>query len=167
MRLAIVDDDSRYSRMLQIQLQENNLLSDTFNTIDDLLSSKEHYHSLLLDLRLSDEHSVERIVEVKTKFPQAKVFIITGYGSIPTAVKCIQEGADEFLTKPISMGELLSKLELNTNKEPIELDSPTLYQKEKDYIDFVMEQCDGNISQAAKKLGIHRQSLQRKLKKMS
>ena len=93
---------------------------------------------------------------------------MTGYGSIATAVQATKLGAAHYLTKPVDIDEVeraLQSEEYANEEVPIPTEFQSLYRREREYIEFVLAECDGNISQAARRLGLHRQSLQRKLRK--
>jgi two-component system response regulator RegA len=94
---------------------------------------------------------------------------LTGYGSIATAVQATKNGATNYLTKPIDMDELEHTLITGGPDEetPIPDEFQSLDRHEREYIEYVLNECGGNISQAARRLGLHRQSLQRKLRKFT
>jgi two-component system response regulator RegA len=95
--------------------------------------------------------------------------VLTGYGSIPTAISAMKKGADHYLSKPADADQILSVYE-TLRSAPGDLREapetvPTLARVEWEHMQRVISDCDGNISQAARLLGIHRRSLQRKLEK--
>jgi two-component system, response regulator RegA len=89
--------------------------------------------------------------------------VLTGYGSIATAVESIKLGAASYLTKPADADQIIAAF--NGTQPPNEVDTPSLARVEWEHIQRVLQDCDGNVSQAARVLGIHRRSLQRKLAK--
>jgi two-component system response regulator RegA len=93
---------------------------------------------------------------------------LTGYGSIATAVKAVRMGAIDYLTKPSSV-DLLEQCMLGFMPEEHSIlpdeSGPSLAKLEREHIERILQDCGGNVTKAAQKLGIHRQSLQRKLKK--
>jgi two-component system response regulator RegA len=98
--------------------------------------------------------------------------MLTGYGSIATALTATRLGADHYLSKPADADQILGAFYRLTGvagggavAEPTPVDVPSLARVEWEHIQRVLEDCDGNISQAAKLLGLHRRSLQRKLSK--
>src|SRR5205085_2354809 len=96
------------------------------------------------------------------------VIILTGYGSIPTAMQALKLGADHYLSKPADAEQILAAYaELAAGSMPKQAPTtvPSLARVEWEHIQRVLSDCSGNISQAAKLLGIHRRSLQRKLAK--
>ena len=95
--------------------------------------------------------------------------MITGYGSIATALEAVKNGADHYLTKPVDVDQIISAYEsvhtAGDTAPQVQESVPSLGRVEWEHIQRVLTDCDGNISQTAKLLGIHRRSLQRKLSK--
>jgi two-component system response regulator RegA len=107
--------------------------------------------------------------ELKALDAMTNVVVLTGYGSIATALEAVRLGATHYLTKPADVDDLLAAFERAT-KPPtesvaIEHNVPSLARAEWEHINRVLADCGGNISQAARLLGLHRRSLQRKLSK--
>ena len=90
--------------------------------------------------------------------------MLTGYGSIATAVESVKLGASSYLTKPVDTDQILAALEGSVSSS-VPSSVPSLARVEWEHIQRVLADCGGNISQAARLLGIHRRSLQRKLAK--
>ncbi len=88
-------------------------------------------------------------------------YVLTGHGTIPAAVEAMKAGAIDVLTKPVSSRELLAVLEA-----PAESDPSTLDTVEREHIIATMRASGGNVSEAARRLGLHRRTLQRKLNKI-
>jgi len=97
------------------------------------------------------------------------IIMLTGYGSIATALTATKLGADHYLTKPADADQIVREYERiasgqeSSSEVPEDLQAPSLARVEWEHIQRVLADCDGNISQAAKALGLHRRSLQRKL----
>ena len=105
---------------------------------------------------------------IKQQEPTTRIVVLTGYGSIATAVQATKLGARQYLTKPVDIDELERALLADDDAEgqvPIPEEFQSLDRHEREYIEYVLAECGGNISQAARRLGLHRQSLQRKLRK--
>lgn len=117
----------------------------------------------VLDLQLEKGSSLPLIPQVRKSHPKIRVLILTGFGTVTAAVQAIKLGADNFIHKPATLKRILEALE-DDRSEEVPSSTPTLARQERDYIEFVLNRCGGNISQAARELGIHRQSLQRKLR---
>jgi two-component system response regulator RegA len=90
--------------------------------------------------------------------------VLTGFGSIATAVEAVRRGATQYLTKPADANEILAAFERGGDKAPLlDLQPMSLDRVEWEHINRVLVECQGNVSEAARVLGIHRRSLQRKL----
>jgi two-component system response regulator RegA len=117
----------------------------------------------LVDLRLPGESGLAVIRELKARDPATVVVVLTGYGSIATAVEAIKLGAASYLTKPADADQIVAAFD---GTQPDEHgDVPSLARVEWEHIQRVLADCGGNVSKAARALGIHRRSLQRKLSK--
>ncbi|APJ03527.1 response regulator transcription factor [Silvanigrella aquatica] len=128
----------------------------------------------IVDLRLKNDNGINCVELIHEYSPKCRIVMLTGYPSLATAVKAIKKGAINYLTKPVNINQLEQALfneELTENltqeKKQQEFTplTPSLARHEREYIEYILEECGGNITNAAKKLGLHRQSLQRKLKK--
>lgn len=124
----------------------------------------------VLDLRMPGRPGMALIPELKKISPDTKILVLSGFGSIATAIDAMRLGATNFLPKPADADDILnafarvgSEVEIPQIEEEIPV--PTLAQAEWEHIHRVLADCGGNISEAARRLGIHRRSLQRKLRK--
>lgn len=123
---------------------------------------------VLLDLRMPEGNGLDLIERIKALDSTIAVVVLTGYGSIPTAMQALKLGADHYLTKPVDVDQILAsyeELHADLPERQTPLTVPSLARVEWEHIQRVLSDCSGNISQAAKLLGIHRRSLQRKLTK--
>ncbi|MFN6137668.1 MAG: response regulator transcription factor [Planctomycetota bacterium] len=110
------------------------------------------------------------IQDLKEISPEVRVLILSGFGSIATAIDAIKLGAVNFLPKPADVDDILNAFkrggtEVEVPETDEEIPVPTLAQAEWEHIHRVLADCNNNISEAARRLGIHRRSLQRKLRK--
>jgi two-component system response regulator RegA len=125
----------------------------------------------VLDLKLGDENGLRLIPELQALVPEIRVLLLTGYASIATAVEAIKRGAHDYLSKPVDADAVVrALLDGDTNAGDDELiDAPeaplALRRLEWEHIQRVLTECDGNISETARRLGMHRRTLQRKLSK--
>ena len=125
----------------------------------------------VVDLRLPSIGGLEIVRDLRRMDETICIIMLTGYGSIPTALSAIKLGANHYLSKPADADQILAcyqKLMDGTGPEPPPVagsDTPSLARVEWEHIQRVLADCAGNISQAAKLLGLHRRSLQRKLSK--
>ncbi len=95
--------------------------------------------------------------------------MLTGWGSVATAVDAMKKGAAHYLQKPVALDELLAALRGESPGTATTTDDvavPSLARQEWEYIHKVLGECDDNVSEAARRLGLHRRSLQRKLQKL-
>ncbi len=122
-----------------------------------------------VDMRMPGHSGLELVRELKKLEPSMRVVVLTGYGSIATAIDAVKLGATHYLQKPADADEILAALQRNEEaplSEPTDaLKAPSLARAEWEHINRVLSDCGGNISEAARRLGIHRRSLQRKLQK--
>ena len=170
MKVLIVDDDENFISSLEIDFQDKNIEVHAFTRFADVPKDaiKSFTHAIV-DLRLKGENGLNILVQLRSENDQLKMIMLTGFGTISTAVEAMRLGAINYLSKPVSFESLFHTMQNATeeNCEDVELlDSEmTLAEKEREYIEYVLVKCGNNISKAAKILGLHRQSLQRMLKK--
>lgn len=167
--LLIVDDDDTLRERLARALRERGYTVDTASDVPTALVSARlrRPDAVVLDLKMSGPSGLDALRELRIIAPAARNLILTGYGSIATALEAVRLGAWDYLTKPADADQIVAAL----NRDPMlheghpELESPSLERTEWEHIQRVLSDCGGNVSQAAKVLGIHRRSLQRKLNK--
>jgi two-component system response regulator RegA len=94
------------------------------------------------------------------------VVVLTGFGSIATALEAVRKGALNYLTKPASVEQILAAFNSEGERADITQEMPSLAQVEAEYVQRVLDQCGGNVSRSAKVLGVNRRSLQRRMKKV-
>jgi two-component system response regulator RegA len=166
--LLIVEDDQRFADTLTAEFRDRGYRVEW---LDSLRAVKSHesldFRYAVVDLRIRQDSGLDVITTIKQRSPTTVVIVLTGYGSIATAVKATKLGATAYLTKPVDADEIERAFLGDETEEdiPIPDEFQSLYRHEREYIEYVLAECDGNISQAARRLGLHRQSLQRKLRK--
>lgn len=119
----------------------------------------------IIDLKLQGESGLDALAYLKKRFPSCLMIILTGYGSIATAVQAVKLGAVNYISKPATIDEIEYAFGDRPKVDVEQVERPGLYEHEREYIEKILQDMDGNISRAAQVLGIHRQSLQRKLRK--
>ncbi|MDH3360342.1 MAG: response regulator, partial [Desulfobulbaceae bacterium] len=129
---------------------------------------KNQPHMAVVDLKMPGKSGLELIAAAKKIHPELKIVVLTGYGSIATATEATKLGAVYYLPKPADVNGILNAFakdgeSLNMAEE--DFAAPSLARIEWEHINRVLHDCRGNISIAAKKLGLHRRTLQRKLNK--
>jgi len=122
---------------------------------------------VVLDLRVGQDNGLALIPILKQADPATRVVVLTGYGSIATAVEAVKRGATQYLTKPADADEILAVFAgQESQTEPVStLQSMSLDRLEWEHINKVLLECGGNVSEAARLLCLHRRTLQRKLAK--
>jgi two-component system response regulator RegA len=167
--LLIVEDDQRFADTLAAEFRDRGYSVAHVDAIDPLrVLDLDGFGYAVVDLRLRRDSGLDAIAVIRERSPRTRVVILTGYASIATAVQAVKQGAVDYLTKPVDIDELERALlmgGLDTSEVPEEFQSLDRHQRE--YIEYVLARCGGNISEAARRLGIHRQSLQRKLRKFT
>jgi two-component system response regulator RegA len=169
MTLLLADDDEAYrlrlARALTARGHEVIIANDGAQAIQ--LSEREDIDAAILDLKMPHHNGIEVLRAMMQLRPGMRILIHTGYGSIATAMEAVRLGAVDYLIKPTDVDALLSALlqEENAVVDDLALSAPSLERVEWEHIQRVMADCDGNISEAARVLGLHRRSLQRKLQK--
>lgn len=162
-KILFLEDDIRLRRSLAQEFQDKGY--EVFEADSLAVIPKEPFDFAVLDMRLNGESGLNAISAIKSLSPHCQIVILTGYGSIASTVEAIKLGARDYLVKPVD-ADILEKALLGIKTTSSEENSiPSLSQHEHEYIDYVLTQNKGNISKTAKDLGLHRQSLQRKLKK--
>ena len=123
----------------------------------------------LVDLRMPGASGLSLVRTLLEIDPHTRVVVLTGYGSIATALEAVRLGAVHYLQKPADVDEILAAFhrdELPPSESPAPpTHVPSLARAEWEHIQRVLTDCGGNVSQAARLLGVHRRSLQRKLSK--
>lgn len=171
-KLIHIDDDEAFSSILARRLAHHHWQSETHTRVASALASKTNPKAILLDLNLGEASSLSSLSELRSRFPNSRIIILTGYASIATTVYAIKQGADDYLSKPVDLHHLLYRLQPKNLSEP---DTPPQLAHtplspealEWEQIQQTLAQQGGNISATARTLGMHRRTLQRKLQRKS
>lgn len=167
--ILIVDDDTTFSSVLGRSLSRRGCEVDSAEEPETAMqkarSAKPDY--VVLDLKLGEHSGLNLVEPLNEALPEARILVLTGYASIPTAVEAIKLGAYNYLPKPTDAETVLATLEGKLTAEPEKPPQKpmSLRRLEWEQIQRVLNEHDGNISAAARALGIHRRTLQRKLSK--
>jgi two-component system, response regulator RegA len=164
----LVDDDSLYLQTLQRSLQKRGVCSwIATNKADALrLADSQQLDFALVDLRLGNESGLSLIEPLRRSQPRIRIVLMTGYASVATAVEAIKRGADNYLLKPTTVDAILRVLSSGAALPPEPQPTMTpLSRLEWEHIHQALAETNGNVSAAARLLGMHRRSLQRKLAK--
>ena len=166
-RLLIVDDDSPYRERLAKALRSRGFEVQTAASVPDALQAVQNWtptHALV-DLKMPGPSGLDFIRILRSTCKQAYIVVLTGFGSIASAVEALKIGADDFRTKPLDADAIENALlKLRPSQAP-QIPVPSLDLVEWEHLQRVLHDCQNNISQAARILGINRRSLQRKLSK--
>lgn len=164
--LLIVDDDEPFrSRLVRAFRERGFEVTGTGSSTDAIAAAQADTPELaLVDLRLPDGSGLEVVRALTALDAGTTIVVLTGYGSIATAVESVKLGATAYLTKPVDADQILAAFSGDSGSGAVPTAQP-LARVEWEHIQRVLADCDGNLSQAARVLGIHRRSLQRKLAK--
>lgn len=132
-----------------------------------LVSTHPRLERAVIDLRLQNESGLDVLRALLEVRPSMRCVMFSGYCSTVVAVEAVRAGALNCLPKSTTIPALLDELESDSPGRVHEIDVPSLAQVEWDHIQRVLHDCEGNVSLAARKLGLHRQSLQRKLRRFA
>ncbi len=166
--LLLVDDDkpflSRLSRAMEQRGFAVRMAGSVAEGIAAIASSAPAF--AVIDMRLGDGNGLDVISDLKEKRPDARGIILTGYGNIVTAVTAVKLGAFDYLAKPADADEIYSAL-MATRHDKAELpENPMSADRVRwEHIQRVYELCDRNVSETARRLNMHRRTLQRILAK--
>lgn len=168
--VLIVDDDEVFRSRLGRAFSNRGWESLLAGSLAEAMSSaKEHAPDMaIIDLRIGDENGLDIVRKLRNMDPTMYLIMLTGWGSIATAIEAVRGGADHYLSKPVDADQILAIYKApdkGLTQFPAAENVPSLARVEWEHIQRVLTDCDGNISLAAKRLGLHRRSLQRKLSK--
>jgi two-component system, response regulator RegA len=163
----IVDDDVVFADTLARRLQRRGdrvlLAHDAGAALEHALAKPDR---VILDLRLGKESGLQLLPRLRERLPNGYIVVLTGYASIATAIHAMKQGADYYLPKPVLFEDLISAFDAPTI-DPDASAQPTMSPRrlEWEHLQRVLDEENGNISNAARRLGMHRRTLQRKLLK--
>lgn len=168
--LVVDDDDIFRNRLARAMASRGWDASEAADADSALKQAATHSPDLaIVDLRLPETSGLEIVRRLRELDDTICIIMLTGYGSIATALTATKLGADHYLTKPADADQIVREYERIVSGQevstdaPEDMQAPSLARVEWEHIQRVLADCDGNISQAAKVLGLHRRSLQRKL----
>jgi two-component system response regulator RegA len=166
-RLLVVDDDVPYRSRLCRALRERGLEVAEAGSAADALTLAQRFRPAraVLDLRMEDGSGLDLLADLRREHRELACVVLTGYGSIATALEAMRRGAVDYLTKPADADEVLRAFEPRGDEDAAgpAADVPSLHRVEWEHIQRVLTACGGNVSRAARLLGMHRRTLQRKL----
>ncbi len=171
--LLIVDDDNPFRDRLSRAMEKKGFIVTQAESVKaGIEKAKLKKPSFaVVDLRLGDGSGLEVVKEIKNsndKNKESRIIVLTGYGNIPTAVAAIKEGAIDYLAKPADAEDVERALLADPNAKPQPPENPMSADRVKwEHIHRVFELCNRNVSETARRLKMHRRTLQRILSKRS
>ena len=168
--LLIVDDDNPFRERLARAMEKKGFKVFQAEGVKKGIDSvKTQIPSFaVIDLRLGDGNGLEVVKEIQKTNSNSRVVMLTGYGNIPTAVAAIKQGAIDYLAKPADADDVERALLADRNKKADPPENPMSADRVKwEHIHRVFELCNRNVSETARRLKMHRRTLQRILSKRS
>ena len=168
--LLIVDDDNPFRERLARAMEKKGFqvaqAEGVKKGIESVKSKKPAF--AVVDLRLNDGNGLEVVKEIQSTNSNSRIVMLTGYGNIPTAVAAIKQGAIDYLAKPADADDVEKALLADPNKKASPPENPMSADRVKwEHIHRVFELCNRNVSETARRLKMHRRTLQRILSKSS
>jgi two-component system response regulator RegA len=166
--LLILDDDMAFRTRLQRALSGRGFEVEAVASVaeaTDVVRGKPPAFAVL-DLRLEDGSGLSVVEELHKRRPDCRVVMLTGYGNIATAVAAVKAGALDYLPKPADADDVIKALLAHPDRKPAPPDNPMSADRVRwEHIQRVYELCGHNVSETARRLHMHRRTLQRILAK--
>lgn len=167
--LLLVDDDQTFCQVLSGALQRRGfdvLVAHGVNEALDMIGHDAPEYAVV-DLSMPGPSGLTLVKQLREMDEDVRILVLTGYASVATAVEAIKLGATHYLAKPADTDEIVAALHQGEGDIEVQVsDQPVSVKRlEWEHIQKVLTDCDGNISAAARQLGMHRRTLQRKLAK--
>lgn len=164
-RVLVVDDDETViSTWRRGAGSERTVIGATDAEAVRVAVADQPFDLAIVDLRIGGTSGIDIVRELRDRFSELPIALCSGYLSVDVTVAAVRAGADIIAFKPITFKELLQRLEEGDEPPDIE-ETPTLARAEWEHIMRVLSDCEGNVTAAARRLGIYRSSLQRRLRK--
>ena len=166
--LLIVEDDRSFLQRLAKALEQRGFTVATAESVADGLLQVESAAPAfaIVDMRLGDGNGLDVISALKRRRPEARGIILTGYGNIATAVNAVKLGAVDYLAKPVDADDVVAALLAQDNAKIEPPENPMSADRVRwEHIQRIYELCGRNVSETARRLNMHRRTLQRILAK--
>ncbi len=166
--LLIVDDDKAFCQRLARAMESRGFEVNAVSSVTEGLAAIETTPPAfaVIDMRLTDGNGLDVISDLKSRRPDARAIILTGYGNITTAVTAVKLGAFDYLAKPADADEICSALLANQHDKAALPENPMSADRVRwEHIQRIYELCGRNVSETARRLNMHRRTLQRILSK--
>lgn len=167
--LLLVDDDAPFVARLARAMEKRGFLPRTAESVAAGRAAAETDPPAyaVVDLRLEDGNGLEVVEALRLRRPDCRIVVLTGYGAIATAVAAVKFGATDYLSKPADANDITNAL-LSCGEPPKPPENPMSADRVRwEHIQRVYELCDRNVSETARRLSMHRRTLQRILAKRS
>jgi two-component system response regulator RegA len=166
--LLIVEDDKSFLQRLARAMETRGFIVSTAESVAEGLLQLEKAAPAfaVVDMRLGDGNGLDVISAMKKRRPEARAIILTGYGNIATAVNAVKLGAVDYLAKPVDADDVVAALLALDNKKIEPPENPMSADRVRwEHIQRIYELCGRNVSETARRLNMHRRTLQRILAK--
>jgi two-component system response regulator RegA len=166
--LLIVDDDGPFVRRVAKAMESRGFSVESAESVSEGIAKARARppHYAVVDLRLGDGNGLDVIAAIRQNKADARVIVLTGYGNIATAVNAVKLGAEDYLAKPADADEIYSALVRSPGEKVEPPENPMSADRVRwEHIQRVYEMCDRNVSETARRLNMHRRTLQRILAK--
>jgi two-component system response regulator RegA len=168
--LLLVDDDEPFLRRLAKAMEKRGFDVEMAGSVaaGSAVATARPPAYAVVDLRLEDGNGLDIVEVLREKRPDCRVVVLTGYGAIATAVAAVKIGATDYLSKPADACDIMNALLAKTDDLPPPPENPMSADRVRwEHIQRVYELCDRNVSETARRLNMHRRTLQRILAKRS
>jgi len=166
--LLLVDDDKPFVSRLARAMEARGFVVDTAESVAEAVAkAKAHPPAYaVVDMRLGDGNGLDVVAAIREKRADARAVILTGYGNIATAVTAVKLGAIDYLSKPADADDVFAALTNSGEQRAAPPENPMSADRVRwEHIQRVFEMCDRNVSETARRLNMHRRTLQRILAK--
>tara|TARA_B100000575_G_C23142854_1_gene665628 strand:+ start:5970 stop:6497 length:528 start_codon:yes stop_codon:yes gene_type:complete len=166
--LLIVDDDLPFRERLTRSMEKKGFNVESYSNYSESLNRIKNFNFdfAVVDMRLEDGSGLELVKEINKISPETKALLLTGYGNIATAVAAIKSGAIDYLPKPAEVDQIYDALTNSKEILPPPPENPMTADRIRwEHIQRVFIQCNRNVSETARRLRMHRRTLQRILNK--
>jgi len=168
--LLIVDDDEQFVKRLARAMEKRGFIPETAQSVADgsVIAQARPPAYAVVDLRLEDGNGLDVVEILRERRPDCRIVVLTGYGAIATAVAAVKIGAIDYLSKPADANEVTRALLARGEALPPPPDNPMSADRVRwEHIQRIYEMCERNVSETARRLNMHRRTLQRILAKRS
>lgn len=168
--LLLVDDDETFVKRLAKAMEKRGFIPETASSVaaGRAIAIARPPAYAVVDLRLEDGNGLDVVEVLRERRPDCRIVVLTGYGAIATAVAAVKIGASDYLSKPADANDVTNALLSKSDALPLPPENPMSADRVRwEHIQRVYEMCERNVSETARRLSMHRRTLQRILAKRS